>query len=136
MCNITKKTDKKTVTVYKAVIKDGENYYAFFSGIKIGVGTVKPQIDADYVKNIYLYRGYFKHDSIYNENMVGKTSGFAKHKTAKLLLSECFYTEAVILKMVLGGEIWEGNAEHIACEINPSEVVYAGTEILSFEEVK
>ena len=71
---------------------------------------------------------------MFNRNMVGKSSGFAKLSNARKLRSA--RTNYKILKIVLGGEIWEGDASQICSMVRYSEKTFAGTEILSFEEVK
>jgi hypothetical protein len=139
MCNITKKTNKETIIVYKAVIRVKKRYYACFSGIKIKVGKVKPQTNRDYnrIENRFLLDGW-RYDTLsmfYNKNMVGKTSGFATLKSAESLAYDG-YGSRIVLKIVLGGEIWRGNAVKISSSVPDNAVVYAGTEILSFEEVK
>lgn len=135
MCNISKKTDKETVTVYKVVerkLSEGgcEYYLAYFSGVKVALGNVKSQTDND--------KGYYRYEpesSHYNETMVGKSSGFARLETALNFLEDSL-TNCCVLKIVLGGEIWEGDASHIAIEIDFKEKIYAETEILSFEKVR
>jgi hypothetical protein len=137
MCNITKKTKKKTVTVYKAVYKLGKYYYSCFAGTRITVGKVKPQTEKDYnkISNITDSANFFEtYDQNWNNQMVGKTSGFAKKSNA-VKLSPC-YSNRCVIKIQLGGEIWQGDAYNISSNIPYDEITYAGTEILSFEKIK
>jgi hypothetical protein len=143
MCNLIKKIERKTVTVYKVVISPNrlEGYYACFSGVKIVVGKVKPQTNKIYDRmskymfpNDYTTRNTGWSRWMFSENMVGKSSGFAKLSNARKLRS--FRSNYKILKIVLGGEIWEGDASRIGSRIRYDERTFAGTEILSFEEVK
>lgn len=133
MCKLIRKTKKETVTVYKTVLRvvheDGEYYTAFFSGVRIKLGKVKQQTRED-----KCFHRYIPGTQHWNEIMVGKSSGFANLKPA-IKLGRCTKNSCV-LKIVLGGEIWEGDASRIAIDIDFKEKIYAGTEILSFEEVK
>jgi hypothetical protein len=63
--------------------------------------------------------------------MVGKCSGFENKTDAKVL----GHHQTAVLKIVLGGEIWIGDASDIDSDIPDDHIVYAGTEILSFEEI-
>jgi len=130
MCNLKEKTDLKTVTIYKAVEKIGGKYYAFFAGTLIKLGTVEPQS----YKNVHKR---FKHrvDDWYisfNDNMVGKCSGF-KMKSDAIRLADG--KNDAVLKIKLGGEIWIGDALNIDMYIPDDHIIYAGSEILSFEEI-
>ena len=143
MCRLIRKTNRKTVTVYKVVTTPYrlEGYYACFSGVKIEVGKVQPQTIKIYDRmskylfpNDYTTRNTGWSRWMFSENMVGKSSGFAKLSNARKLRSA--RTNYKILKIVLGGEIWEGDASQICSQVRYSEKTFAGTEILSFEEVK
>jgi len=134
MCNIHTKTDLKTITVYKAVVKIDEDYYSCFAGTKIELGKVKRQTfkrvhKALYYSNLFSIGGLF-----YNKHMVGKCSGFQLPDDAKIL--KIFTDGKTILKIVLGGTIWLGDASNIYFEIPDDHIVYAGSEIISFEEFK
>jgi hypothetical protein len=136
MCNLTKKTRKKTVTVYKAVLKIGKNYYSCFAGTKIQLGQIKPQTEKDYyrIRSRSESANFFEHyNDNYNENMRGKISGFAKKKNAQLL---CGWSDRVMLKIILGGEIWTGTARRVSSLIPYDEIIFAGTEVISFKEIK
>jgi hypothetical protein len=140
MCSIKTKTTKETVTVYKAVIKNEGKYYAYFSGVEIMKGIVKPQVISDihreYVKFKSAFLRYLSpEDASYNKIMVGKSSGFANENNAFQLIKNPDKDEnCAVLKIKLGGEIWEGDARGIGTE-DLNAVVYAGTEILSFKEI-
>ena len=57
----------------------------------------------------------------------------AGHLTAVKLCGDA--NERIILKMVLGGNIMKGTALNIAITIPDNHITFAGTEILSFEEI-
>ncbi len=142
MCNINKKTQKKSVVVYKVCRKmmDG-NYYAYFSGMKIETGLVKnmPFFFPKRAKNTHPFITYPKGDysQFYNKNIVGKTSGFELLKIAKEFLKDTNpRTSNVILKLTLGGDIMKGTGDRIVRNpIVNGAIVYAGTEILNVEVV-
>ena len=141
MCNITKKTDKETVTIYKVVIKYKRRYYSVFSGVKIKIGGVTPQTNRDFKRIDNLTNGGWRYNAfspLYNNIMPGKTSGFATLESAKSLAEDDsrVYSSRIVLKIVLGGEIWEGDALDISHRVPNTAIVYAGSKILSFEEVK
>jgi hypothetical protein len=132
MCNLKEKTELKTVTVYKAVEKHKGKYYSFFAGTKIEIGEVKPQTPENICKEMRSNCAtlYSCDEPNYNEHMVGKCSGFEKKIDAQTLAEGL-----PVLKVVLRGEIWIGDATQIDSNINENSIIYAGTEILSFEEI-
>jgi len=135
MCDINKKTDLTTKIIYKVVrILDGK-YYAYYSGLPIEIGKV----DSSWEDKKHKWPDYlhYKFTRLYNNNMIGKTSGFATLKAAMILKQNCKYYQdtTTILKIKLGGEIWKGNGKNISSVISNDIVTYAGTEILSFEEI-
>lgn len=137
MCNLTTKTRKKTVVVYKLVYEIDGNYYACLSGVKIELGKVKPQTDEDWhnIKNQprCIWRSYTPSSGFFDKNMIGKTSGFADKRIAEVAYFQLYGCR--MLKITLGGEIWMGDASGISYHISEDEVIYAGTEILAFELV-
>jgi hypothetical protein len=149
MCNINSKTDLKTKTIYKAVKKYRGRYFSYFSGFEIKLGPVDldwkvtklAAIEGLEERNLLHARPYNPTmEFLYNENMVGKTSGFGEEKWAKhLAFGRSRYhmkeVHLAILKIKLGGEIWEGTAAKIGAGIPVDIKTYAGTEILSFEEL-
>jgi hypothetical protein len=122
----------ETVTIYKAVKKIRENYYSIFAGTKIELGVVKPQSHKNTHRSFRAYESFHIGHSFYNEIMVGKSSGFIEIDDARCLADE---NKEVVLKIELGGEIWQGDAEKISFYIPEHHILYAGTEILSFEEI-
>jgi hypothetical protein len=134
MCDLREKTDLKTVTVYKTVTKVRNSYYSYFAGTKIKLGKVRKQTKKapKIIKYRMNYNFYIPDTFHYNEYMVGKCSGFEYLEDANALGGR-YYN---VLKIVLGGEIWVGTTKNISTHsIPPSNRIYAGTEILSFEEV-
>jgi hypothetical protein len=138
MCNLLRKTRKKTATVYKVVFKNKNTYYSYYAGTRIRLGEVKKQDKKDY-KNLYRFGNkvmiYQPGLLIFNEIMIGKCSGFARLRTAKRLIERRTNESIRILKIELGGEIWYGNSFSIIRTINSDEAVFAGTEILEFKEI-
>ena len=129
MCNLKEKTDLKTVTVYKAVEKIDGKYYSYFAGTLIKVGTVEPQS----IDNIHKsFKGRFLEGWSWhhNKDMVGKCSGFKIEDDARILAES-----DTVIKIKLSGEIWIGDATNIDSDIDDDAVIYAGTEIQSFEEI-
>lgn len=138
MCTIHTETDLKTQTVYKTVTKINGKYYGCFSGIKIETGKVKRQT----LKRIHPHLldvviCFEKGDFYYNSRLVGRCSGFEFYKDAKALCSPNIYGIGthVVLRIVLGGSIWLGNAENISLYISDSNPVYAGSEVIEFKEL-
>lgn len=132
MCDIKTKTNLTTKTVYKVVRKEDKDYYAYFSGFPIKIGKVDLHWDDKHNDNFMKYNPA---SNLYNYIMTGKTSGFAKLISAQKLHKVLNYAN-VILKMKLGGEIWKGTGKNISDNISERIITYAGTEILSFKEIK
>ena len=136
MCNISKKTKLKKVTVFTAVIKHKEDYYSYFSLKKLKVGKVIP-LTMEELNKCPVSTGSAKdylnpNEQFYNENMVGRVSGFATIDPANTLYDTF---GKVVLKVVLGGDIMRGTAKNVMERRYNKRVVYAGTEIISMEEV-
>ena len=127
MCDINKKTKLKTKTIYKVVIQKDEEYLAVYSKMPISIGEIDKNFNCV---------SHPKISSLYNENMIGRTSGFGSKKVAFLLKNHTWRSDLVILKMVIGGDIMQGTTAKISGELPEHYTTYAGTEILSFEEVK
>jgi hypothetical protein len=143
MCDINKKTEYTTRTVYKVVHKFDDNYYALYSGLPITIGKVdakwKPsKIQTIDIINACSFNSFSRDSHFYNSNMIGKTSGFADLKAAKILKQDTYQCGGimVILEIKFGGEIWEGSSRGILDDDFDDYIVYAGTEILSFKEIK
>jgi len=140
MCDINKKTNYTTRIVYKVVHKNGDNYYALYSGLPICIGNVDKRWRISKLKeNIrdnYDFNSFTPDTWTYNRNIIGKTTGFADLKAAKILKRESNREDKTILKIKLGGEIWKGTSKNILSEYFDNHIVYAGSEILSFEEIK
>ena len=146
MCNIHKKTSLKRVVVYKIVIKQVNDYYAFFSGYRITTGSVKsnfykePAIPTNSESHIGRFALYSPEDhGLYNPLMIGRTSGFKMKKA----LSRFYFEERPrhkghlkVLRMTLAGTIYKGDATLISRVIENHEIVYAGSKIVDFKEVK
>lgn len=140
MCDINKKTKYTTRIVYKVVHKIDGNYYALYSGLPISIGKVDARwrlskLKED-IRDNYDFSNFTTDTWFYNRNIIGKTSGFAILKAAKILKSESHREDKKILKIKLGGEIWKGTSKNILSKYFDNYIVYAGTEILSFEEIK
>lgn len=150
MCNIRTKTDLKEVTIYKLVLQSKRNggYYSFFAGFPIKVGPVPIFRRRQVPVNLKGFNIYGRGQGLYNKNLRGRTSGFAAFQVAKTLAdydrnrnkkwgNVYNGNEGVIkiLKIQLGGSIYEGTSASIADCISDFETVYAGSEILSIEEV-
>jgi len=141
MCKLITKTKFKTKTVYKLVLKYNGEFYSYYTGYKMHLGKIQeswcaPEIDVDW--------NDYSDDVLYNNLMLGKTSGFSEKLWAiKLKDTSRKYEnfnlkdiERVILKIQLGGEIWKGNGSRISNYIPDNIVIYAGSEILSMSEIK
>lgn len=149
MCNIHKKTYFTTKTIYKAVKKMQGRYFSFYSGFEIKLGPVDPEwslskldssIKCKWRASTWMgVRPYLPSMTLYNPDIVGKVTGFGKEKWAKLVFNKPRFqkpdVEFAILKMVLGGDIMKGDATGVAKFIPDKIVTWAGSEILSFEEI-
>lgn len=140
MCDISKPTKRKTVTVYKTVIKEKGKYYSLFTGYPLAVGKVK-EYEEDTGKGFndlldYEDGGFLA--IFFNHNMKGRISGFKLKKDAVALATdrENNLPPVVVLKIVLTGNILRGTTRGIDRMIIPkTHTAYAGTEILSMEEI-
>lgn len=150
MCDINKKTRLKSVAVYKVCIKIDNKYYAYFSGMEVKVGKVKnlpfyTNENGSYgiFKNRYVYKtltGGSAYSPNYNENLIGKTSGFKLMKVAKILFTRVNILKPnsiVIVKLLIAGDIMQGTGEGIlrGSQNISSSTVYAGTQILAVKEI-
>ena len=128
MCNLTKKTNLKTVVIYKAVRKIYDKFYGNIAGTEVKLGKVIPQQKQEF--QFYWARWFKLYTPFYNKNMIGKCSGFATRENAHLL-----FGNNIVLKITLSRTIWRGTAKDISRDISDRAVIYAGTKILSIEEV-
>lgn len=140
MCNVNIKTKYTTRIVYKVVNKIADNYHALYSGLPIRIGKVDARwklskLKEDILDN-YDFINFTPVDWTYNSNIIGKTTGFANLKAAKILQKGTHREANTILKIKLGGEIWKGTSKNILSESFDNHIVYAGSKILSFEEIK
>ena len=127
MCDISKKSRKKTAIVYKGVIKRinpfGQvEYYSYFVNIPVRVGVIASD------------KSPCLKDQFYNVKMIGRCSGFAELRDAKKLIAE--ESGCVVLKMEITKDIMSGTTAHISSNISYKHKIYAGKEILSIEEVE
>lgn len=124
MCNLSKFTRRKTITIYKVVEEgiDGK-FYSYYTGYPIEIGTVKP-FNIDENKTLITIRGETSFIiPSYNSLALGRIMGY---KTIKTLVSAEISTRIVtVLKMLISGSI----------VTNSKETIYAGTEILSFKKI-
>jgi hypothetical protein len=149
MCDISKPTKFKTKTVYKVVAKVNDRYRSVLSFSTLSIGKVMPltRLEALYGNQIgtdsvnYLN----EHDVFFNHNMVNRVSGFGRKDDAEVFMRDCGggdiidivreHFPVVILKLKLGGSIMEGTTNRIDKFIPNHHKTYAGTEILSMEEI-
>lgn len=140
MCDVNIRTKYTTRIVYKVVHKIGEKYYALYSGLPIRLGNVDKRWRLsklkESIRDSYDFNVFTSDEWSYNRNIVGKTTGFALLEAAKILKQESSKEDKTVLKIKLGGEIWKGTGKNILSSYFDKYIVYAGSEILSFEEVK
>lgn len=137
MCDIKQKTDLKERTIYKCVIKRGDEYISPFAYKTVCLGVVNPLTPDEYHLNGGYgvgYNPYQKGGSLFNKAMVGLCSGFATLRGAQECTATCYGRCFVIIKMRIGGDIWKGTSKNIWDE-RARFVTYAGSEILSFVEI-
>ena len=131
MCNLNTTTNLKQQTVFKVVYKTKDGYKSCFAKSKVVIGKVIPQTERP--KDGIYYKAV---PSLFNELAVGRSSGFEKLEIATILAATYgSYSNICILKIELGGSIVSGTALGIMNHKYDREIVYAGTEILSIEEV-
>lgn len=152
MCDINKKTRRKSVVVYKVCRKIDGKLYAYFSGMEVKTGSVK-DMEFFHAKKGQYYpfhmryvitrpNGEVAYNKNYNKNLIGRTSGFQLLETAKIFYSVCTFSYInpegnVILKLTIGGDIMQGTGEGIMKHRKVTEsITFAGTEILNVEEVR
>ena len=140
MCDVNIRTKYTTRIVYKVVHKIADKYYALYSGLPIRIGNVDKRWRLSKLKESiqdkYDFSSFTSDNWSYNRNIIGKTTGFTDLKAANILKRESHREDKTILKMKLGGEIWKGTSRNILSEHFDNYIVYAGSEILSFEEIK
>ena len=148
MCDISTKSDFKTKTIYKVCIKLNGRYFACFSRAEIKIGKIprrtnemivardmkEAEIESSMNLNMFSYiYGGWGNDNPIIEN---KTTGFATLNDAKKLLTKIETPLLCILKLKIGGEIYHGTGKGITDDNNLwKAITYAGSEILSFEEI-
>ena len=146
MCDINKKTRIKRATIYKVAVKDKEgNLFSYFAGWPVKLGPV-----GEFQKPGRLGDHSFTHhetcEPLYNENLIGRTSGFAKLSVAKKLYDYNDYNRSdggdvssesalSIVRLTIGGSIMKGSSAMISSSLPDYEVVLAGTEVFSIKEV-
>ncbi len=129
MCEINKKTRKKTAIGYKAVLKIKGRYYSPSTGLEYKIGMKLPNMkvrkrkfDDDWANPLDV------DDWFYNELMQGKTGVFetiegCKHSVRN---NQPYH----ILKMTLGGVIYNG----VFGMFNKTPL-YIGSEIIDIEDL-
>ena len=135
MCDIKKKTQLKTMTVYKAVFKtkDGK-YISPFAQALITIGDV-PQYKEDELACGYRSKRH---------PMYGYVSGCLKKQHAITIATLPYigfnmpHADPIVIKIKLGGNILKGSTAGIAKtqELTWGGITYAGNVILSIEEIK
>jgi hypothetical protein len=142
MCNISKKLDAESVVAYKVVRVQDDMFYSCFSGYPFKVGKVGrvgddwriPVWGHDYSTLLMKY--------LYNENMINRVSAFKDMYHAEILRDEGirwgdFHGTYKVLKIVLKGDLMEGTGANIGGSKQfDKAVVYAGTEVVSIEEIE
>lgn len=144
MCDINKETKYKTRIVYKVCYKIDNKYYSYFAGMLIKEGKVETRTQSPHkylsltIPEIRVI-DYHQVESLFNKNLVGRTSGFANLNIAQILRLRLQHGDlkprVVLLKMKIGGSIFKGSTKNISISIPSDSVTYAGSEILSFEEI-
>ena len=132
MCDIKEKTQLKTMTVYKAVYRnDKDEYLSPFAETPVEIGKVP-----NFTREVLC--GMFQ-DILHP--MRGHISGCLK-KAHAIIISKasCFdnwQNNMKIVKIKLGGDILKGSTSGILDEneLTSNGIIYAGSEILSIEEV-
>ncbi len=131
MCDIKKKCDVPSKTVYKAVAKEDGKYFSVFYDAHIQIGSTE---------DIKVYKPNFNRESDPQFNQLVKdknlVTAFEKIEFAnELLRMACYTGKPAVIKIVFIGEIYEGTANGIgmACEKNIK--TYAGNFIESIEEM-
>jgi hypothetical protein len=137
MCDISKVSDIKKIVVYKLVIKEefkngNRKYYGVYSYFPTKVGKVN-------------YRAAAKlsiDSQFYNENMVGRITGFKRFMDCKRLWDVGFYggPEYAIVRLELeaikGWPIMYGTGRNVSADKQiESAAVYAGAKVNSIKEV-
>lgn len=134
MCDLNRKTNKKSVVGYKFVIKHDGGYYSPATGMRYEIGLIKPvtvfgEVRADIFNDSLLTPGSF----CFSEGLVGRTAVFNSFASCELfinrsarVISDMFDT--CIIKMKLSNDLIGGTYSH-------SDVT-AGRTIDLIEEVK
>ena len=152
MCDIKKETKYKSRIVYKVCYKIDDQYYSYFAGMLIKEGKVETRTQSPH-KYLLLtipelgITDYHQGENLFNKNLVGRTSGFASLDIAEQFILRLklqninFYKlrylkpRVVLLKVKIGGSIFKGSTKNISFYTPSDGVTYAGSEILSFEEI-
>jgi len=144
MCHLTTETKLTRKTVYKICHKVNGNYFGMFAGMLIEKG---PVLDEECWRNKrpddMHYSSYNTWDYLFNVLAVGRCSGFSSKRSIKnyfhsesAYYNKTFGVTLAVLKMTLGGSIVKGDARGIAGMVSDKALIYAGTEIIDFEEIK
>lgn len=158
MCDIKiRRDDLKTVTVYKVAMKrttenndsfslseddpDSAEYYSWFAGTPIVVGDVRPQVWNTYAKisNLFNRRSLKRYDenlAYWNENMIGRMSGFELFSDAYILLHDIKSpVSPIILEIELESDIMEGSTRNISSGVPNNNTTFAGTRVNSIKDL-
>ena len=139
MCNLLKTINREEITIYKIVAKKKGNYYSTFTGQKYKIGKVnKPKKKykrlSEYWNTLLESKKKFKNIILFKPRFYGKTSGFSIFDDALSLYRKMSQNrikkgyQLVIVKMVLGGEIWLGEYD--------LKEVFAANTIKEINELK
>ena len=109
MCDIIGKLNQKTATVYKMAMEIDGKFYSVLTDIEYKTGPV--QIATKYSKvfgsmdwhTFLSISSYF-----YLKELIGKTTGYKRKNAILYLMENKQKVEYVILKMVLSGNLLEG----------------------------
>ena len=145
MCDISKQTDLKERVVYKTVVKHEGFYFSVFCGKLLTTGKVEPlkRSEALWMEELNKWRDALRYlqpeEYLFNPHMVGKVSGFVSKEITERFTASNNKVHSdlthVTLKVKLGGDIMKGTAKRISYDISERAHTYAGTEILSMEEL-
>jgi len=123
MCDINKKTKLKTVTGYKLCWKEKDTYYSHIVRSRIDLGKINSPRESVNVFNYNYIMKQFKLCTILKKLAVAR-----KHYHSSNI------STLVLLKITLGGIIYKGTDRGYTNMLD-NNIVYAGSEILSYQEI-
>jgi hypothetical protein len=130
MCEIKEKTRLKTFTGYKVVIKKDGKYYSPSTGLEYKVGMKLPHLqERNEIFDTWAWGNPLSKDGVwYKPEMQGKTAVFKNLRPCVTSIACNRAFNHVILKMTIGGEIYNGSFSYNELRI--------GTEIVDIKETK